>query len=152
MSKTTEQDKVMDCISSIIGQTEKDIQRRTGLTLSVIRKVLKVIAHDIEWKGDAFRWSNAGDWCEAKDVLPPWPQAISVRTNGSKKGYELFIHPPRIREVSQSTAAVPAARAERKPKGKGKPKVKKEKPVVWAEATPVHAKRKRGQNYFTFTL
>lgn len=150
MSKSQDFEKVTDCISLILGQSYKDISVRTGVRLSEVKKIIKKLDErgDIEWSRDGklFRYPNAIEFIEAKDQLPPWPQGCAICHTNNRKKYTLEIFPPRELPEPTEEERPAAKRAERTTK-KGKPKKKVEKTTVWAEPTPVHKPRVRGQNY-----
>jgi len=69
----TDDARITDALSYIVGQTAKEVAERAGLGLRIAQRVLKHMERDgwIERRGNRYRLDNGLPWASAKNPLPP---------------------------------------------------------------------------------
>ena len=93
----TDEDRVLESISIMLGQSFKEVAKRGGVTVKKVRNVVKTLdlRGDLDWSsnGEKFRYRNALVWLETSSPLPPLGRGWSCSASSTNRaGFDLVIY------------------------------------------------------------
>ena len=93
----TDEDRVLESISIMLGQSFKEVAKRGGVTVKKVRDVVKALdlRGDIDWSpnGEKFRYRNALVWLETSSPLPPLGRGWCCSASSTNRaGFDLVIY------------------------------------------------------------